>query len=104
MWRWIIRLGGLGALLATSGAGCAAFNDPAIALVRVKAEKDLKCKPEFIEIESGWGGRYHAEGCGRNADYDSVCDGIQCEVTRAGEQAPAWRDRPTPGGVEDRMQ
>ena len=104
MWRRIVRFGTLGALLVGSGPGCAAFNDPAIALVRVKAEKDLKCKPEFIEVHSNWGGRYRAEGCGRTAEYDSVCDGIQCEVTQAGEEAPAWRDRPTPGGVEDRMQ
>ena len=104
MRRWIIRSWGALVLVLTSGASCAAFNDPAIALVRVKAEKDLKCKPDFIEIESGWGGRYRAEGCGRTAEYDSVCDGIQCEVTSAGDEAPGWRDRPTPGSVEDRMQ
>jgi len=107
MWRRIQRLGGLGIYLAGMVAisvGCAAFNDPAMALVRIKAEKDLKCKPDFIEIESEWGGRYQAKGCGRMAEYDSICDGLQCQVTRAGEEAPAWRDRADPGSVNDRTQ
>ena len=75
--------------------------DAAEPQVRIRAEKDLVCKKDRIEVSQGLGGRYTATGCGRTVDYDSVCDGLQCQVSKAGEEAPAWRDRPDPGSVAD---
>ncbi|MCA9623550.1 MAG: hypothetical protein KC731_31230 [Myxococcales bacterium] len=82
--------------------GCLIGTHPAMALVRVHAEKDLECASKFLEVEPEIGGRYVAKGCGRTATYDTVCDGLQCQVTRAGEEAPAWRGRPDPGSFDDR--
>ncbi len=100
------RLVGSWGVVALAGAcatmACTNIREPALPLVRVKAEKDLQCGSDFIAIESLWGGRYRAEGCGRVVEYDSVCDGLQCEVTRSGEEAPAWRDRAEPGSIDDR--
>ena len=68
-------------------------------LVRVRAEKDLACAAKQIKVEPQIGGRYVASGCGRTVTYDSVCEQLQCSVSREGEEAPAWRDRPEPGDV-----
>lgn len=87
--------------LLVAASGCSHLRDPALAQVRIKAEKDLKCEPDFIEIDSLWGGRYRAEGCGRVAEYDSVCEGLQCDVSRSGEEAPAWRGRHDPNTPGD---
>jgi hypothetical protein len=89
-------------LIALLATGCTTLRDPAMPTVRIKAEKDLKCDGDFIEIESLWGGRYRAKGCGRVVEYDTVCDGLQCDVSRSGEEAPAWRGRADPGSINDR--
>jgi hypothetical protein len=47
------------------------------------------------------GGRYRATGCGRTAVYHSVCEHLSCRVGLEGEAAPAWRDRPDPGSIEE---
>jgi hypothetical protein len=81
-------------------AGCAATQEAAVPLVRVRANKDLKCPDDKIHVESMLGGRYRARGCGRQADYHSMCDGLQCSVGREGEEPAVWRDRPDPGSLE----
>ncbi len=91
---------GLVALLAAGG--CTTARDAAVPLVRVRAEKDLPCAGDKIVIEEKLGGRYAASGCGRTVTYASACDGLSCDVSREGEEAPAWRDRPDPGSPYDR--
>jgi hypothetical protein len=78
---------------------CTTARDAAVPLVRVRAEKDLRCTAKQIDIEPQLGGRYVASGCGRTVTYDSVCEQLRCSVAREGEEAPAWRDRPEPGSV-----
>lgn len=88
----------LWALIAVVGvaASCTMNKDAAVPLVRVHAEKDLQCASAQIQVTAMVGGRYRASGCGRTAIYDSACEGLQCRVTNADEEAPAWRDRPEP--------
>jgi hypothetical protein len=88
------------AVFAVLALGCSAGKDAAAPLVRVRANKDLGCPDDKIQIESQLGGRYIASGCGKRAEYHSVCDGLQCSVGREGEDAPGWRDRPDPGSAE----
>lgn len=80
--------------------GCATNKDAAVPLVRVRAEKDLKCPPDQITVRSKIGGKYLASGCGRTAIYDSACEGLKCSVSLEDEEAPGWRDRPDPGTLE----
>jgi hypothetical protein len=87
-------------ILLLIGAGCAAMKDAAVPLVRVHANKDLRCPDDKISVEPLIGGRYVASGCGRRAEYHSACDGLQCSVGREGEDPNAWRDRPEPGSLE----
>jgi hypothetical protein len=82
-------------------AGCTNQRDAAAPMVKVRAEKDLACAGEKIDVSRQLGGRYRATGCGRNVTYDSVCQGIDCHVTKSGDEAPAWRGRPDPGAVGD---
>ncbi len=84
----------------SGGAGCAMNSDAAVPLVRVHAEKDLKCPSDEIPIRSKLGGRYEASGCGRTATYDSACVGLQCNVSNEEDAAPGWRDRPDPNSME----
>jgi hypothetical protein len=81
--------------------GCSTAKDPAAPTVRVRAEQDLACSGDKITIDKQIGGRYSVKGCGREAVYDSACEGIDCQVTKAGDEAPAWRDRPDPGSIHD---
>lgn len=68
-----------------------------MALVKIRGESDLECPQSDLLVHSTWGGRYIVSGCGRTVTYDSICEGLRCEVTRAGEEAPGWRGRPDPG-------
>lgn len=86
------------AVLATPG--CTTNKDAAVPLVRVHAEKDLKCPSDQITVRSKIGGKYFATGCGRSAVYDSACEGLRCSVSNEDEEAPGWRDRPDPGSLE----
>lgn len=61
-----------------------------------RATRDLACPSKQISVTRGVGGRYVASGCGRSAAYQTVCQQLQCEVSREGERPPAWRDRPDP--------
>ena len=88
-------------LVGATLCGCVMNRDAAMPQVRIRAEKDLTCKKDKIEVETQLGGRYKATGCGRTVTYDSVCEGLQCQVSQAGEEAPAWRDRPDPGSPDD---
>jgi hypothetical protein len=84
-----------------AAAGCSTTRDAAVPMVRVRAEKDLACAGDKIEITSKLGGRYEARGCGRTATYASACEDLRCSVSKEGEEAPAWRDRPDPGSPFD---
>ncbi len=68
--------------------------------VITRAQKDLACPSKKIAVTRELGGRYVANGCGRTANYQTVCQQLQCEVSREGEQPGAWRDRPDPGSIE----
>lgn len=89
-------------LIASLAGSCMMHNDAALPQVRVRAEKDLACPGDRIHVEQQLGGRYKATGCGRTQSYDSICQGIDCQVSKEGDQAPAWRDRPDPGSFDDR--
>jgi hypothetical protein len=82
-------------------AGCAAMQEPALPMVRARAEKDLRCAGDNLEVEEMIGGKYRVDGCGRTAVYDTVCDNVKCSVSLEGEEAPAWRDRADPGTLEN---
>ena len=88
-------------VVAIAAGACSTARDPAMPMVRVRAEKDLTCSSDKIEIASQLGGRYEARGCGRTATYASACEDLRCSVTKEGEEAPAWRDRPDPGSPFD---
>jgi len=90
------------ATVAMSLCGCSTARDAAVPEIRVRAEKDLACSSDKIEVRAQLGGRYKATGCGRNVTYDTVCAGIDCAVSKSGDEAPAWRGRPEPGSIEDR--
>jgi hypothetical protein len=87
--------------VALGSSGCAAMGDGARAEVLVRAEKDLICPQDRIDLERKWGGKYVARGCGRKTTYDTICEGVKCNVSREGEEAPAWRGRPDPGSPHD---
>ncbi len=70
--------------------------------VLTRATKDLACPTKKIAVRRELGGRYVASGCGKTAAYQSVCEQLQCEVSREGDEPPAWRDRPDPGPIETR--
>ena len=93
----MLRLG----LLSIALVGCAVMRDDARAQVLVRAEKDLICPQDRIDLEKQWGGKYVARGCGRKTTYDTICEGVQCDVSKEGEEAPAWRGRPDPGSPHD---
>lgn len=102
MWCPRSHLALLAAVLASSCvAACSTTRDAAMPLVRVRAEKDLACASDKIAIDSQLGGRYLAKGCGRTITYASACEDLRCTVSREGEEAPAWRDRPDPGSPFD---
>ena len=87
---------------AVAGSGACAMNrEAALPTVRVRAEKDLACPGDKIHIEQQLGGRYKATGCGHTQTYNSICAGIDCQVSKEGSEAPAWRDRPDPGSFDD---
>jgi len=81
--------------------GCATARHPAAPLVRSEATSDLDCPEKKIFVEPLWGGRYRATGCGRTAVYHSACEQLECNVGLEEETAPAWRDRPEPGSIEE---
>lgn len=64
--------------------------DPWGETARIRGAFDFRCPSESVHIQSVGGHAYHAEGCGRTADY--VCDGfagnVRCvrEAPLAGEQ------------------
>jgi hypothetical protein len=86
--------------IAVFAVACVQLQDPAMPLVRARAEKDLRCPSDNLEIESQLGGKYRVDGCGRTATYDTACDNLQCTVSAEDGEAPAWRDRPVPGSLE----
>ena len=88
-------------MAALAVLACSTARDAAVPLVRVRAEKDLACAGDKIEIASKLGGRYEARGCGRTQAYTSACEDLRCSVSKEGEEAPAWRDRPDPGSPFD---
>jgi hypothetical protein len=92
----------LGLALGLAPAACTTVKNAAMPMVRVEAEKDLQCDGAFVEVEPLLGGRYRAEGCGRVSMYNTVCEGLLCEVAREGEEPPAWRGRPDPGSADER--
>ena len=93
-------------LLAALLSGCAVSQysgntmNAAKPYVLNRATKDLACPSKQITLERELGGRYVARGCGRTAEYQSVCEQLQCEVSREGGEPPAWRDRPDPGSID----
>lgn len=89
-------------VFASLPISCTTNKDAAVPMVRIRAEKDLRCASDQIQVQSLIGGRYRASGCGRTQTYDSACDGLQCQVTNEDEEAPAWRDRPDPDSTEFR--
>jgi hypothetical protein len=90
-------------LLAAAVAltACTTARHPAVPLVRTHAQKDLDCPEKKIHVTAELGGRYRATGCGRTALYHSACEQLSCEVGLVDETAPAWRDRPEPGSLEE---
>ena len=94
--RWAASYLAIGALTslgcATTGYAFGAANAKPIVLQY--ASKDLDCPQAEIRAEEGWGGRWHAVGCGRKASYNAKCDGISCQVVPDGAAVP-WEDRPT---------
>jgi hypothetical protein len=68
--------------------------------VLTRATKDLSCPTKKISVYRELGGRWIANGCGRSATYQSVCQQLQCQVTRPGEEPAAWRDRPDMGTLD----
>jgi hypothetical protein len=90
------------ALILLAVVGCTTARDAAAPVVRVRAQKDLDCPPDRIDVESSAGGIWRATGCGHTATYQSTCEGLQCAVSLSGEEPPAWRDRPEPGSIEGR--
>ncbi len=87
-------------LVVLAASACTTNKDAAAPLVRVRAEKDLKCPSDQIRVDSRIGGKYLASGCGKTATYNSACEGLRCSVTNEDEEAPAWRGRPDPDGTE----
>ena len=81
--------------------GCTTARHPAVPLVRSEATTDLDCPEKKIHVEPLWGGRYRATGCERTAVYHSACEQLECSVGLEEEAAPAWRDRPEPGSIEE---
>ena len=77
-------------------SGCSTARDPALALVRVQASRDLDCPSKQLEVDSSWGGRYPVTGCARAATYDSACSGLECSVSKQGESPTPWMGRPDP--------
>jgi hypothetical protein len=89
----------LALLLLLVFAGCADTingRGAAAPLVRVHAAKDLDCPDEDIRVSEEYGGTYKAVGCGRKAYYQTLCEGLRCEVKGEGEGPVGWRDRPDP--------
>ena len=82
-------------------AGCTTTKDAAVPEVRVRATDDLECPPSQIDVRAEMGGRYRAVGCGRSIVYHTVCEHLRCRIGLEGESAPAWRDRPEPGSIEE---
>lgn len=87
--------------LACALAACTTGGHPAVPQVRNEAQRDLVCPKKDIVVRAEWGGRYRATGCGRTAVYHTACDHLNCTVGLEDEDAPAWRDRPDPGSVDD---
>ena len=74
---------------------CAYPRDPALPMVRLRAERDLSCTQDRIAITAEITGQYKAIGCGHKALYHAACEGLTCEVRGENEPAIPWRDRPT---------
>ena len=51
---------------------------------------------ETVVALGKYGGTYKAVGCGRKAYYQTLCEGLRCEVKGEGEGPVGWRDRPDP--------
>jgi hypothetical protein len=82
--------------------GCTTARDAAAPMVLVRAQKDLACPQDRIEVDGSAGGIWQATGCGHTVRYQSTCEGLQCAVSLDGEEPPAWRDRPEPFDVQGR--
>ncbi len=87
-------------VLATLCA-CTTGREAAAPMVRVRAAKDLDCPQERIVLDQSVGGVWTANGCGHTVTYQSACEHLECRVTKNGEEAPGWRDRPDPDSLED---
>ncbi|MBW2529073.1 MAG: hypothetical protein JRI23_33155 [Deltaproteobacteria bacterium] len=87
--------------VAVALAACTTAKHPAVPMVRTHATSDLDCPEKKIHVAPLWGGRYRATGCGRTAVYHTACEQLECTVGLEEEAAPAWRDRPEPGSLEE---
>lgn len=88
---------GVVALFCVGCGACSTAKDPASALVRIHATKDLNCPDDQVRVESLWGGRYRASGCGRRTTYQSNCRGLNCAVGEQGSDPSPSLGRPDPG-------
>ncbi len=81
-------------------AACGGAYDHALPLVRLDAERDLRCPGESTTVEAKIGGRYKATGCGRSRTYRASCMGIQCVVKPEDAGAIPWAGAPEPARPE----
>jgi len=64
---------------------CACSGADATPMVRARAADDLTCAESTIRVVRGMDGNYTALGCGKKANYQALCEGTQCSVSKEGE-------------------
>ncbi len=86
MRRKICEVGALvvAALVGLGSVGCVVHTDQSREWIRESASKDLVCPKGQLTVTHYMGKRdtKKAEGCGKHAIYQEVCEGSQCRWER----------------------